>query len=154
MGTPFDALIQRAARAICATTNVARPKAHAMNADPRVFGCDPFASGGEDCGAGARAMMLRPEQRRQHPPKAIKGRRVPLDLHPQERAVPGREQEGAEIGRAGFIVRPKQANHLLEPLGLLGEHRAQPRAERVIVKGNLTRKIRNHAPAPPLSLSR
>ena len=68
--------------------------------------------------------------------------------------MPGGEQEGAKIGRPGFVVRPSQANDLFELRGLLGEHRAQARTECVIVKGDLTREIGNHAAASPLSLSR
>src|ERR1700733_6590073 len=94
------------------------------------------------------------EKRRQRPPKSVQRGPVPLDLHPEQRAVPGSEQEGAEIGRPGFVVRPSQANDPFELRQLLREPRAQPRAKSVIVKGDLTRKIGNHAPAPPLSLGR
>src|ERR1700733_866813 len=94
------------------------------------------------------------EKRRQRPPKTVQRGPVPLDLHPEQRAMPGGEQEGGEIGRCVLIARPSQANDLFELRGLLGEHRAQARTECVIVKGDLTREIRNHAAAPPLSLSR
>src|SRR6202034_4122120 len=75
------------------------------------------------------------EKRRQRPPKSVQRGPVPLDLHPEQRAMPGGEQEGAKIGRPGFVVRPSQANDLFELRGLLGEHRAQPHTQHVIVKG-------------------
>src|ERR1700679_1629488 len=43
---------------------VARPESRAVNSDPGILCRDPLAAGGEDKGAGAGAIVLRPEQRR------------------------------------------------------------------------------------------
>ena len=48
--------------------------------------------------------------------------------------MPGRKQKGADIRRRVFVVRPSQANDPLELRRLPGKHRAQPRAQSVIVK--------------------